>query len=167
MSGGDQVRIRARRFYLNRIAIELFRRDCGVKLLSRLFSALMELTQEINSDRPMIQSYDASGVTISGRLFAESFILMPRDTDPQIWAIEKFQDISTDVLDALFCTSWDALLLGTGSEHHLPGPDLLKLMARRNRTIDFMPSRSACATFNLLSMDHREVATAIILPLGH
>ena len=59
---------------------------------------------EINSDRPMIQSYDASGVTVSGRLFAESFILMPHDTYPQIWAIEKFQDISTDVLDALFCT---------------------------------------------------------------
>ncbi|RZO21827.1 MAG: hypothetical protein EVB05_06510 [Candidatus Thioglobus sp.] len=127
----------------------------------------MELTQEINSDRPMIQSYDASGVTVSGRLFAESFILMPHDTYPQIWAIEKFQDISTDVLDALFCTPWEALLLGTGSEHHLPGPDLLKLMARRNRTIDFMPSRSACATFNLLSMDRREVATAVILPLGH
>ncbi|MHC8598649.1 Mth938-like domain-containing protein [Arenicellales bacterium IMCC55707] len=125
----------------------------------------MELTQEINSDRPMIQSYDASGVTISGTLFAESFILMPQDTFPQIWAVKKFQDISTDVLDAFFSAPWDALLLGTGSEHQLPGPDLLKLMAQRNRTIDFMSSRAACATFNLLSMDHREVAAAIILPL--
>ncbi|XXK23401.1 Mth938-like domain-containing protein [Arenicellales bacterium nBUS_48] len=127
----------------------------------------MELTQEINSDRPMIQSYDASGVTISGRLFAESFLLMPQETRPKIWAVKKFQDISADVLDTLFGTSWDALLLGTGSEHHLPGPDLLQLMARRNRAIDFMSSRSACATFNLLSMDHRDVAAAIILPLGH
>jgi len=31
VSGGDQVRTNARGFYLNQIAFEIFRRDCGVK----------------------------------------------------------------------------------------------------------------------------------------
>ena len=124
----------------------------------------MELETEKSEGRTIISSYEAEGVLIGAEKLSESFILVP-GLKPRRWGIDRFADLSASTLVDLCSIDCDVLLVGTGIEQQFPGPGLAKVLAERGRSAEFMSSRSACITFNVLSLDDRSVAAAIILPL--
>ena len=124
----------------------------------------MDLQVESSANIRVIQGYDAVSVSIGSTLCSTSFLLSPSFA-PQAWPVASFGLFSTEQLLALFDLSWEVLIIGTGATQQFPGPELLEVLATEGRGIEFMNSRSACTSYNLLAIDQRSVLGAIILPL--
>jgi uncharacterized protein len=124
----------------------------------------MDLQVESSANIRVIQGYDTVSVSIGSTLCSTSFLLSPSFA-PQVWPVTNFRLFSTEQLLALFDLSWDVLIIGTGSTQQFPGPELLEVLATEGRGVEFMNSRSACTSYNLLAIDQRSVLGAIILPL--
>ena len=124
----------------------------------------MDLQVESSANIRVIQGYDTVSVSIGSTLCSTSFLLSPSFA-PQVWPVTNFRLFSTEQLLALFDFSWDVLIIGTGSTQQFPGPELLEVLATEGRGVEFMNSRSACTSYNLLAIDQRSVLGAIILPL--
>ena len=124
----------------------------------------MDLQVESSANIRVIQGYDAVSVSIGSTLYSTSFLLSPNFA-PQAWPVKSFRLFSTEGLLALFDLSWDVLIIGTGTTQRFPGPELLEVLATEGRGVEFMISRSACTSYNLLAIDQRPVLGAIILPL--
>jgi len=122
------------------------------------------LQVESSANIRVIQGYDAVSVSIGSTLCSTSFLLSPNFA-PQAWPVTNFRLFSIEQLLGLFDLSWDVLIIGTGSTQHFPGPELLEVLATEGRGVEFMNSRSACTSYNLLAIDQRPVLGAIILPL--
>ena len=124
----------------------------------------MDLQVESSANIRVIKGYDAVSVSIGATLYSTSFLLSP-SFSPQAWPVKRFRLFSTEELLALFDLSWEVLIIGTGSRQQFPGPELLEVLATEGRGVEFMNSRSACTSYNLLAIDQRSVLGAIILPL--
>jgi uncharacterized protein len=124
----------------------------------------MDLTIEKSSGHPLIDGFRSGVVSIQGSLVRESFLLLP-GAAPTPWAISSPEELTAAAVRELFREEWDVLLIGTGSKMFLPDSTLLQTSAQGGRSIDFMTSRVACSTYNVLAMDDRAVAAAVILPI--
>ena len=58
----------------------------------------------------------------------------------------------------------ELLLIGTGAAMNRPPADLMAALAARGLAVDFMDSRAAARTYNVLALEGRRVAAAL-LPL--
>ncbi|MFL2550186.1 MAG: Mth938-like domain-containing protein [Arenicellales bacterium] len=124
----------------------------------------MELETEAIDGRSTISSYASDGVVVGGKTLTESFILTPF-ADPVPWGVDQFSDLSALLLDKLCGMDCEVLLVGTGMNQVFPSPELSRVLATHGQSAEFMNSRAACSTFNVLSLDDRRVTAAIILPL--
>jgi len=124
----------------------------------------MELETETAEGRTMISSFTSDRVVIGAETFTESFILTPGG-NPARWGIDRFSELSASILDTLCAVDCEVLIIGTGVNQQFPDSSLSRALVQQNRSAEFMSSRSACTTFNILSLDDRSVTAAIILPL--
>ena len=91
-----------------------------------------------------------------------SFLITP-ETVIAHWRPKRAIDIRATDLEALLATSAEIYLVGTGPDQYFPQALELQSFIRIGKTIDFMHSRAACHTYNLLAGEGRKVAAAIII----
>ena len=84
-------------------------------------------------------------------------------TGVQTCALPISIDIRSADLEALLATRAEIYLVGTGPDQYFPQALELQSFIRIGKTIDFMHSRAACHTYNLLASEGRKVAAAIII----
>jgi uncharacterized protein len=92
----------------------------------------------------------------------ESFLITPEAVIAH-WRPKRAIDIRSADLEALLATSAEIYLVGTGPDQYFPQALELQSFIRIGKTIDFMHSRAACHTYNLLASEGRKVAAAIII----
>ncbi len=124
----------------------------------------MELDTEIADGKTLISSCGSRGVVVGGKTFTQSFLIAP-DGTAEHWEVQRFSALSPARLERLCLMDSDVLMIGTGVNQCLPDTALSRILADHGRSAEFMSSRSACTTFNILTLDHRRVLAAIILPL--
>ena len=91
-----------------------------------------------------------------------SFLITP-ETVIAHWRPKRAIDIRAADLEALLATSAEIYLVGTGPDQYFPQAHELQSFIRVGKTIDFMHSRAACHTYNLLAGEGRKVVAAIII----
>lgn len=91
-----------------------------------------------------------------------SFLITP-ETVIAHWRPKRAIDIRAADLEALLATSAEIYLVGTGPDQYFPQALELQSFIRVGKTIDFMHSRAACHTYNLLAGEGRKVVAAIII----
>ena len=91
-----------------------------------------------------------------------SFLFTP-ETVIAHWRPKRAIDIRAADLEALLATSAEIYLVGTGPDQYFPQALELQSFIRIGKTIDFMHSRAACHTYNLLAGEGRKVVAAIII----
>jgi len=91
-----------------------------------------------------------------------SFLITP-ETVIAHWRPKRAIDIRATDLEALLATSAEIYLVGTGPDQYFPQALELQSFIRVGKTIDFMHSRAACHTYNLLAGEGRKVVAAIII----
>ena len=124
----------------------------------------MELEAEISQSRTLITSCGSGGVVVGEKTFTTSFLIAP-DEAPAEWEVREFSALSPARLEQLCLVESDVLMIGTGVSQCFPDPALSETLAKHGRSAEFMSSRAACTTFNILALDDRQVIAAIILPL--
>ena len=124
----------------------------------------MELEAEISQTRTLIASCGSGGVVVAEKTFTQSFLIAPDGTLAD-WEVREFSALSPARLEQLCLVESDVLMIGTGVSQCFPDAGLTQMLAKHGRSAEFMSSRTACSTFNVLALDDRQVMAAIILPL--
>jgi|TARA_Y100000310_G_scaffold214314_2_gene215248 uncharacterized protein len=124
----------------------------------------VKIQADTSSTLNLIGAINSGAVSVGGKTVTGSFIITP--TDPVCrWQIKDFGELTGTLLEDLFSSGREILLVGTGRVHHFPGAHLLQMIATQQYGVEFMSSLAACRTFNILALEGRAVSAAVILPL--
>lgn len=111
-----------------------------------------------------IQGYTAGGYRVGGETHMGGVILTPERAET--WPVSDLAAAS--VADFALVTTQEpkieVLLLGTGPAMTCPPVELLEALKATGLAVDFMDSRAAARTYNVLVAENRRVAAAL-LPL--
>lgn len=121
----------------------------------------MDITPRIPQGSKVITGYGEGGFKLNHE-FIEGSLLLFSDrcvawdvTEPGMLTLESL----TPVLEA---GGVELLLLGTGSGIAFPDPAIRQALKSRNIGLDAMDTGAACRTYNVLLMEGRRVAAALI-----
>jgi uncharacterized protein len=76
--------------------------------------------------------------------------------------ISDVTDIKKSHIELILLDDPEVVIIGTGEKQLLPHADIINEVAKSGKSIDFMPSKVACKTYNLLVSENRSVSCIII-----
>ena len=122
----------------------------------------MQLQLDSNENIEIIVSVHDDYIDTRKTRLTESFLITPGEIIPQ-WRPKRSTDIRSADLEGLLSTEAEIYLVGTGRDQYFPRALELQSFIRLGKAVDFMNSRAACYTYNLLASEGRKVAAAIII----
>lgn len=122
----------------------------------------MDLTPLLPQGRQMIESYGPGRFRVAGVVYETALLVMPTQT--LVWDVGDFNQMTPESFAPLFATPLDVLLLGCGAKAAFVAPALRQALKARGIVVEAMESGGACRTYNVLMMEGRSVAAAL-LPL--
>ena len=128
---------------------------------SMLRDAHLKFTRELSA-RLVIRSVTAEQIRINNDTYAESVALTAENLIGQ-WPGTPVADLSEDHFEAIFATSPEVVLLGTGATNLFPPRELTFAFARKGLGLEVMDSAAAARTFNVLANEGRRVAAVLYL----
>ena len=78
----------------------------------------------------------------------------------------RTNDLSAATIERIRERSPDVVIMGTGSRHVFPSPELLAPLSRAGIGVEIMSTPAACRTWNILNAEGRKVV-ALLLPIEH
>ena len=125
----------------------------------------MELRQQtVRAGVQVVNGYGDGGFRISNVWFEGPVIILPETVYP--WSVRGWADIAVENLGPVLGAdpAIELLLIGCGPSMVLLSADLTGSMSAHNVAIDAMDTGAAARTYNVLLMEGRRVAAAL-LPL--
>jgi uncharacterized protein len=123
----------------------------------------MDITPLVPKGRQIIHAYGDGGFRISGTRYQGSVWILPEITLP--WQACRLDQLDVDSLEALIAPAApqvEILLIGTGPTM-LPLPSVLRqICSKRGIAVEQMDTGAACRTYNVLLIEERSVAAALI-----
>jgi uncharacterized protein len=110
---------------------------------------------------PVIQGYAAGGFRVAGASYAGGVLVLPTGVAP--WTSGPLAELTAEDF-APIGPEIEVVLLGTGAAMTRPPKALTEALKARGVAIDFMDSKAAARTYNVLAGEGRRVAAAL-LPL--
>ena len=120
----------------------------------------LELDKELAAYH--FSSFSYGAVVVGGQQYRESLIVTPKEIF-DYWPPKTLDDITQDDLETIIALEPELILIGTGDKLKFPMSSILEGVATANLGIEFMDSRAACRTYNILASENRRVAAGIIL----
>ena len=122
----------------------------------------MELQLENDPLGYRVCSYVDNTVTIGEMRYTTSLIVTPGKVVCD-WPPQHPGGLTIDDFGAILTLEPELILVGTGNALRFPDSVILKGVIRVGIGIDFMDSRAACRTYNILAAEGRHVAVGIII----
>lgn len=114
--------------------------------------------------RPLIESYGGGGFKVAGVRHAGSLLIFPDGVEP--WPVTSAANISLASLEPVVRRVRDAglriLIVGCGPAFVARPPALDAGLRASAIGLEWMATGAACRTFNVLLLEEREVAAALI-----
>ncbi len=110
----------------------------------------------------LINSYGDGGFRVSGVRYEGSVLVLPEKTEN--WSLTDIGALSLDSLDILIENSdeIDILLIGCGGGMVFIEEDIRNSLREKGIVIDAMSTGAAVRTYNVLLLERRRVAAAMI-----
>jgi len=119
---------------------------------------------KLHSSRPSgvntITGYGEGYVAVNGERRNSSVVVMPDRIEP--WAVQSFDQLSTEDFAFLRDLKAEIVLLGTGARQRFPHPRLTAALAQAGIGLEVMDLQAACRTYNILVAEERKVAAALL-----
>lgn len=135
----------------------------GRRLPNRRRKAIsLDITPQIAASRMLLQGYGEGGFRVAGKRLEGSHIIFPEQSTP--WPVSAFAAITIESLGPVIekTAEVDILIVGCG-EHFEPFPyDLKDGLKEHGIVLEWMDTAAACRTFNVLLVEERPVAAALI-----
>ena len=123
----------------------------------------LDITPQIAVSRNLLQGYGDGGFRVAGGARLESsHILFPEESSP--WAVTSAAAITLESLNVVIdkANEIDILIVGCGLDFQ-PIPDALRQgLKKYGIVLEWMDTGAACRTFNVLLVEERSVAAALI-----
>ncbi len=109
-----------------------------------------------------ITGYGPDWVRVNQQEFRRSLIVTPERlvTD---WPPQTFGDLVEAHFAVIAELEPEIVLLGTGSRQRFPRPALVQSLLARGVGVDVMDLAAACRTYNVVMLEGRRVAAALLL----
>lgn len=113
-------------------------------------------------ERAPIDSYGNGGFRFAGMSHQGSLLILANGM--HAWPPARFSDVTAGDFAAVLGPGRRPafLLFGTGSDMHLPSPDLRRAFAEAGVALEAMTTGAAVRTYNILLAEKRDVAAALL-----
>lgn len=110
----------------------------------------------------LVNSYGDGGFRISGVRYEGNVIILPDQTLK--WSLQGIENLSLESLQPILDAepAVEILLIGCGKNMAFVEEDLRQSLRQRGIVIDSMDSGAAVRTYNVLLLEKRRVAAALI-----
>jgi uncharacterized protein len=115
-----------------------------------------------SAGQQLINGYGDGGFRVSGVKFAGSVLILPEKT--QSWTLQSINDLSAESLQELFNeeVKVEILLIGCGAGMAFIEPEIRNSCREHGIVIEAMDTGAAVRTYNVLLLEGRQVAAALI-----
>jgi uncharacterized protein len=122
----------------------------------------MDVTPIVPAGRQLIQGYDAGGFRIAGIRHTGSVLVLPERT--LAWPVAAPEHITAESLAPIRAAgpAVEILVLGCGPRFVMIPAELRAALKAEGIVVEAMDTGAACRTFNLLLVEDRRVAAALI-----
>lgn len=122
----------------------------------------MRFSFESDLNHHAITGYGPDWVRVNQQEFRRSLIVTPERlvTD---WPPQTFGDLVEAHFAVIAELEPEIVLLGTGSRQRFPRPALVQSLLARGVGVDVMDLAAACRTYNVVMLEGRRVAAALLL----
>ena len=123
---------------------------------------MIDTTSPPPPGRQLVQAYRPGEFTVSGATFRGSILVLPDRTLP--WAVSAADQVTADSLSSLRSTSGavELLIIGMGAGFALLPAPLRAGLKAWGIVAEAMATPAACRTYNVLAVEGRRVAAALI-----
>lgn len=123
---------------------------------------MTDITPDIPEGRQIIQGYGDGRFRISDTVHHGSVVIL-RDRTLE-WRVPNFEDIDAAAFGPVIAEAHliELLIVGCGAKFRRIAPEILSEIRRSGIAVEVMDTGAACRTFNLLAIDGRRVAAALV-----
>lgn len=122
----------------------------------------MRFSLDINANHHFIKGYGPGWINVNERDIRRSVIVTPERlvTD---WPPQTFADLEETHFALIAQLEPEMVLLGTGDRQRFPRPHLIQALLARGVGVEAMDTAAACRTYNIIMMEGRRVAAALLM----
>jgi uncharacterized protein len=119
-----------------------------------------DLNPRPSAGRQIITGYGGGGFQVAGQRWQGSIMVFADRT--VAWPAATVADISVSSLAPVIAARARVVLVGCGKRFTPPPPRLAEALASDGLALEWMDTGAACRTFNVLLLEDREVAAALL-----
>ncbi|RDD61429.1 Mth938-like domain-containing protein [Ferruginivarius sediminum] len=122
----------------------------------------MDVTPQIAEGKQVIEAYGDKRFRVTGEVYEGSILVFPDRT--LNWKVAAFEDLTVESLQPIIDAAGDVevLLLGCGARMELVTKTVRGRVRDAGIVIEPMDTGAAARTYNVLMMEDRRVAAALI-----
>jgi uncharacterized protein len=122
----------------------------------------MRFTLDSDLNSFSITSYGPDWVRVNQQEFRRSLIVTPERLVSD-WPPQSFGDLVEAHFETIAGLKPEIVLLGTGNRQRFPRPALIRPLVERGVGVEVMDTAAACRTYNIIMLEGRRVAAALLL----
>ena len=123
---------------------------------------MVEIVEGGPRGRALIEGYGGGGFEVGGTRHRGSILILPDRVQP--WPVESAPEIDEAALQPVLgaATSLEILLIGGGERGLALPPGLRQVLRDNGLGVEAMATAAACRSFNVLVMEGRAAAAALV-----
>ncbi len=121
----------------------------------------MKFAQDSQEEGYVITAYDENTVSINGKPFSQSLIVANAELNEN-WGMATIEQLASTHIDEILSLNPELILIGTGNKLIFPAVEIYSAIIQRGIGVDFMDTRAACRTYNILISEGRGVVAGLI-----
>jgi uncharacterized protein len=118
----------------------------------------LDITPKVPAGRQIVQAYGEGGFRVTGQAYEGSILIFLDHTEG--WSGELSSDGLKTVIEAE--DRPEILLVGCGPAFILPPESLRLALKAQGIVLEWMDTAAACRTYNVLAIEERSVAAALV-----
>ena len=122
----------------------------------------MKFAQDSQDEGYVITAYDDGSVSVNGKAFSQSLIITSSQLDEN-WDIASIELLTAVHVDRVLSYQPELIIIGTGNKLIFPAVEVYSAIIKLGIGVDFMDTRAACRTYNILMSEGRDVVAGLIL----
>ena len=122
----------------------------------------MRFSLDADPNRYSIRDYGSGWITVNDQNIRRSVIITPERLVLD-WPPQTFAELDETYLAMILTLEPEIVLLGTGRRQQFPHPRLTQALLAQGIGVEVMDTAAACRTYNVIMLEGRRVAAALLL----
>ncbi|MCP5158181.1 MAG: Mth938-like domain-containing protein [Gammaproteobacteria bacterium] len=122
----------------------------------------MRFSLDTDTSKHFIKSYGPGWINVNEQQIRRSVVVTPERliTD---WPPQTFTDLEGQHFETIMALEPEIVLLGTGDHQRFPHPRLIQALLTQGVGVEIMDTAAACRTYNIIMLEDRQVAAALLM----